>query len=194
MTKPEPKLKRLDVKNSAEFERFFNMSVTAILSQFKNHDQTMPTQELFLVKDGKITPLAIDVAPDLRSYTISGIRYNCPPGVRIPPEAVSQMIIERSGCEAYIRIFQSWIRKKSTTEQAEKDAKQGHGNISRLPPTERIEMLSIIGRTIDGKQILSKYFEIKREVHGDDGSKLLDMVELEGLKPGKDGPEDERLK
>ncbi len=66
-------------------------------------------------------------------------------------------------------------KKKIPREEMSSVPLPVQGMIADLPSKERIETLSFIGRTLDGRQTYSKFFEIKREIHGDDKSELLDI-------------------
>ena len=91
-----------------------------------------------------------------------------------PPKAqrVIQFIVQDSYAHAYIIEAQGWMWKKEIP--LEEMREMGflwpllQQTIADLPSKERIEFLSFIGRTMDGKQTFSKFLEIKREIHGDD--------------------------
>ena len=179
--------KLLDVNNRADFEDFFNQAVDRMVEMFKKEDHAiLPHAILFLIEGGIIKYMTITF-PDPDHYIINGRIQNFPPGIsNVPPMVIITDIIEKSGAEAYIHISQVWIRKNPPTkEESINDDKPGV--IGSLQVSERREVLSCVGRTKDGKQTLSRFFEMKRDVPGGDHSKVLDMVKMEGWEVSKGG-------
>jgi hypothetical protein len=173
-----------------DFEKFFNHMVQFMTKSLMDPNAaTPPDIALFLIVGGEVEILPITVLPDC--VVISGKRQDFPAGVtNIPPGVIVQGIIESSHAEAYVTAAQAWSRKNPTKrEDTMKDVERGlssPGFIGRLPADERIEILSFVGRTMDGEQTYSKHFEIKREIHGDDTSKLLDLIEMNVRVPTAD--------
>lgn len=170
---------------NTEFERFFNDIVEFQKSQFKNMGRDFPPQALWLIKDGKISIVAITTTPDGAIVNDQFTELPAPIfGRPVRPERMIRYLITVSSPQAYITVAQGWMWKKeiSMEEMREIGAPFHPGTIADLPAKERLETLLFVGRSMDGTQVYTKCFEIKREIHGDDNSNLVDMVELEGCK------------
>lgn len=147
-----------------EFKKFFNLAVRVAIDKFKRvPTKDLPPQEIILIKHG---------CPPISIY-LSVARNG------IPPSAVAGCLIQKANPDAYILVGGCWATKPMTDEEQEEYRKTHvYGEIVELPPDKRREMLSIVGKTKDGRQKLEKIFEIKREVHCDETSKVLDIVDL----------------
>ena len=173
-TQNSSQLRLLNVKT--DFERFFYDVVEFQKSQFRKMGKDFPNQVLWVIKDGRIDFAPIDV-----TYTgaIINNRFTEFPaniyGRRVRPDLVVKYLLAGCNPQAYIVTYQGWIRKGNTSEVTDSP-----GSIANLPAGERLEILIFIGRSLDGLQAYSKYFEVKREIQGDDDSRLLDLVELDG--------------
>lgn len=174
MTQNTSQPRLLNVKT--DFERFFYDLVEYQKSQFRKIGKDYPHQVLWVIKDGKIDLAPIDV-----TYTGAMInnRFTEFPaniyGRPVRPDLVVKYLLAGCNPQAYVATYQGWIRKGNTSEVTDSP-----GSMVDLPPDERLEILVFIGRSLDGLQSYSKYFDVKREIHGDDNSRLLDLVELEG--------------
>jgi hypothetical protein len=174
MTQNSDQRRLLNVKK--DFEKFFYDLVEHQKSQFRKMWKEFPNQVLWVIKDGRIDLASIDV-----TYTGAIINnrftefpaniYDRP----VRPDLVVKYLLAGCNPQAYVVTYQGWIRKGKASGGTDPT-----GTITDLPPDERLEILVFIGRSLDGSQSYSKYFEVKREIHGDDNSKLLDLVELEG--------------
>jgi hypothetical protein len=168
-----------------DFEKFFNDMVQFMTKSLMDPNAaTPPDIALFLIVGGEVEILPITVLPDC--VVISGKRQDFPAGVtNISPGVIVQGIIESSHAEAYVTAAQSWSLREDTMKDVERGL-SSPGFIGRLPADERIEILSFVGRTMNGEQTYSKHFEIKREIHADDTSKLLDLIEMNVRVPTAD--------
>jgi len=155
-----------------EFKSFFYDLVEHQKSEFRKTWKDFPNQVLWVIKDGRIYLAPIDVT---YAGAIIKNRYTEFPaniyGRPVRPDLVIRYVLAGCNPQAYVVTYQGWTRKGKAS---------GGGTpleiIADLPPDERLEILVFIGRSLDG-QSYSKFFEIKREIHGDDNSKLLDLVE-----------------
>jgi len=174
MTQNNSQRQLLNVKT--DFECFFHDVVDFQKSKFRKMEKTFPHQVLLVIKDGKV-----DIATINTTYSgaiIDDVFTEFPAdiyGRPVRPDLVVKFLLAGCNPQAYIVTFQGWISKGNTSEWTDSS-----GSIMDLPSDERLEILVFIGRSLDGLQSYSKYFEVKREIHGDDNSKLLALVELEG--------------
>lgn len=142
---------------SLEFESFFNEIRDDHLMMLKRDSHLLNTI-LVMSKNGQVTfaPLVVMVE-------------------QISPFEVARSVIEQTNPDFYMVIAMAWGSKSIKRENIDNVKR---GDISRLPADQRFEIISFIGRTRDGKQELKYIYEVKREIHGDDSSKVLDIIEM----------------
>ena len=173
MTQDSSQLGLLNVKT--DFERFFHDVVEFQKSRFRKMGKDFPYQVLLVVKDGKVGVVSIYTT---YSGAIIDDEFTEFPadiyGRPVRPDLVVKCLLAGCNPQAYVATYQGWIRKGNTGRD------RLIGSIVDLPAEERLEILTFIGRSLDGSQAYSKYFEVKREIHDDDSSKLLDLAVMEG--------------
>ena len=106
-----------------------------------------------------------------------------------------QMLIERSAPDYYVRVNEGWspnfddreLMKRLHDKWGPNCENQKPGDVARLPSSDRIETLSIIGRAIDNSHPkMSKIYEIIRERRNDESSKILELKEIKCMILGAD--------
>lgn len=147
-----------------KFDRFFKFVVKTTIDSFKGcPTKDLPKQEIILVKHG-CPPISIYL-----SVSRNGI----------PPSAVAGSLIQKNDPDAYIVVAGGWATKPMSKEEYEEYRKTYvYGSIVDLPPDKRREELTLVGKTKDGKQVLEKIFEIRREDHCNETSKVLDIIDM----------------
>lgn len=174
MTQNSSKLRLLNVKT--DFQGFFHDVVESQKSQFRKMGKDFPDQVLLVVKDGKVGMASINTT---YSGAIIDDDFTEFPahiyGRPVRPDLIVKYLLGSTIPQAYVIVSQAWVRRETRIGMRDPP-----GTITDLPADERLEILVFIGRSLDGMQVYSKYFEVKREIHGDDSSMLLDLVQMEG--------------
>lgn len=138
-------------------ENLFNDMVEQDVKHLKENSY-LPHTVLTVVKNNNIFNLPIMVM-----------------GVEKSPLDISASIIKLLSPEFYIVMAMAW---GAAFKDHSKIPEYERGDIAKLPAQERIEVLTFTGRSMDGKFYKQQIFEIKRQIHGDDESKVIDVVDM----------------